>query len=148
MGLNIIGLFIGILFSIGLGVSGMTDPQKVLGFLDVKGTWDPTLLFVMGSAIPVYFFYYKIIMRRGKPIFDTKRFVPTRKDVDAKLIIGAGIFGIGWGVSGICPGPGIAGIGAMSIGAVVFVVAYLIGFSLESVFDDRIVNWLGRPKSK
>ena len=135
MRLGLVAFFVGLIFSLGLGLSGMTDPQKVLGFLDMMGNWDPTLIFVMGSAIPVYFVAWQFIKRKNMPLWDHRLHVPTRKDLDKNLVIGSAIFGIGWGVAGVCPGPGIAGIGAMSQGAVVFVVCYFIGAKLEGVLN-------------
>ena len=124
---------VGFVFSLGLGWSGMTDPQKVLGFLDVAGSWDPSLMFVMAAAIPVYFMVWQFLKRRKRPIFDDKLHVPTRQDIDKKLVIGSAIFGVGWGVGGICPGPGIASLGAFSFGALVFVVMFFVGSKLEGV---------------
>ncbi len=146
--LNLAGLLIGVLFSLGLGLSGMTDPEKILEFLDVKGNWDPSLIFVMASAIPVYALFYRIIMRSRRPLLENKWYVPARADIDVKLITGAGIFGIGWGMSGICPGPGIAAIGALSKGAAVFVACYVIGFSAEAAYDKTIGAWFGASKLK
>ena len=128
---------IGFLFSLGLGLSGMTDPNKVFGFLDITRAWDPTLIFVMGSAIPVYFVFWQIYKRRGKPICDKSSHLPTIKKVDRKLIIGAAIFGVGWGMAGICPGPAIAGLGVLATAAIVFVVGFSIGGRLESVVDHK-----------
>jgi uncharacterized protein len=128
---------IGIIFGLGLGWSGMTDPERVRGFLDVTGAWDPSLIFVMGSAIPIYFIFWQIVKRRRRPLFDTKLHVPTRKDIDLKLIVGSGIFGIGWGLAGICPGPGIAGIGALSKGAGVFIAASFGGAKIMDMINRR-----------
>ena len=137
MKLGIISFLVGIIFSFGLGLSGMTDPQKVIGFLDVTGQWDPSLIFVMGSAIPVYYVFWRFFQKRGVPFFEAKSHVPTRRDIDKKLVIGSALFGIGWGVAGVCPGPGIASIGAMSVGAVVFIVGYFIGARIESAVDSK-----------
>jgi len=128
-----VSFLVGFVFSLGLGWSGMTDPQKVLGFLDVAGSWDPSLMFVMAAAIPVYFMVWQFLKRRKRPIFDDKLHVPTRQDIDKKLVIGSAIFGVGWGVGGICPGPGIASLGAFSFGALVFVVMFFVGSKLEGV---------------
>jgi uncharacterized membrane protein YedE/YeeE len=128
-----VSFLVGFVFSLGLGWSGMTDPQKVLGFLDVAGSWDPSLMFVMAAAIPVYFMVWQFLKRRKRPIFDDTLHVPTRQDVDKKLVIGSAIFGVGWGVGGICPGPGIASLGPLSMGALVFVVMFFVGSKLEGV---------------
>jgi uncharacterized membrane protein YedE/YeeE len=131
MHLAIVAFIIGIVFSIGLGWSGMTDPARVLGFLDVSGSWDPSLMFVMASAIPVYMVVWQFVRPRHKPLLDEKLHVPTKKDLDKRLIIGSAIFGVGWGVAGICPGPALTSLGALSTGAVVFVICYFIGAKLE-----------------
>ena len=127
MHLNLASFFIGLVFSLGLGLSGMTDPEKVLGFLDIAGQWDPSLMFVMASAIPVYMIVWHFVKRRQKPLFDEKLHVPTRRDIDKRLVIGSSIFGVGWGIAGICPGPALAGLGSLSFGALIFVICYFIG---------------------
>ncbi len=131
MHLNIVAFVIGVVFSLGLGWSGMTDPARVLGFLDITGVWDPSLMFVMASAIPVYMVTWQFVKGRQKPLLETKLHVPTKKNLDKRLIIGSAIFGIGWGVAGICPGPALASVGAVSTGAVIFVVCYFVGAKLE-----------------
>jgi uncharacterized membrane protein YedE/YeeE len=131
MHLNIVAFVIGIIFSLGLGWSGMTDPARVLGFLDITGAWDPSLMFVMASAIPVYMVTWQFVKGRQKPLLETKLHVPTKKNLDKRLIVGSAIFGIGWGVAGICPGPALASVGALSAGAVIFVVCYFVGAKLE-----------------
>jgi uncharacterized membrane protein YedE/YeeE len=131
MHLNIVAFIVGVVFSLGLGLSGMTDPERVLGFLDVTGSWDPSLIFVMASAIPVYMVVWHYVKRRHTPLLDNKLHVPTKKELDKRLIIGSAIFGIGWGVAGICPGPALASVGGFSMGAMIFVVCYFIGAKLE-----------------
>ncbi len=138
MRLGLVSFVVGLVFSLGIGLSGMTDPGKVLGFLDVLGTWDPSLMFVMMAAIPVYFIFWQVMSKRGRPLFDPVSHVPTRREIDKKLIIGASVFGVGWGVSGICPGPAIAAIGAMSAGGVVFLAGILIGTGIERVLDHKL----------
>lgn len=120
-------LVAGLLFGAGLIVSGMTRPAKVLGFLDVSGAWDASLLFVMLGAIAVHAIAYRMIRGRSAPLFSPTFAVPTRRDLDAKLLIGAAMFGAGWGLGGYCPGPGIASLPAGGLGAAVFVVAMLAG---------------------
>jgi uncharacterized membrane protein YedE/YeeE len=133
MQFGIISFLIGMLFSLGLGLSGMTDPQRVLGFLDFFGRWDPSLIFVMASAIPVYFLFWQSIRGKRRALWDPKLHVPTRRDIDKNLLVGSTIFGIGWGLVGICPGPGFAGVGAMSLTALVFIVCYFLGAYLEGL---------------
>lgn len=105
-----IALIAGILFGFGLGLSQMIDRERVLGFLDVAGTWDPTLLFVLGGAVSVSVVTFQFILRQQQPIFGTTFTLPTRQDIDLPLLGGAVLFGVGWGISGYCPGPGIVGL--------------------------------------
>lgn len=98
---------VGLLFALGLGVSGMTRPENVQGFLDIFGDWKPALLFVMLGAVMTHFLFYLQIKRRTSPLFDLKFYLPTRRDVDLRLLAGSALFGVGWGLSGLCPGPAI-----------------------------------------
>lgn len=120
-------LLAGLLFGAGLVVSGMTRPRKVIGFLDVFGAWDASLMFVMVGAIAVHMIAYRSIRGRSAPLFAPAFVVPTRRDLDAKLLIGAAVFGAGWGLGGYCPGPGIVSLIGGGVGACVFVVAMLGG---------------------
>jgi uncharacterized membrane protein YedE/YeeE len=121
----------GSLFAIGLAVSGMTQPSKVTGFLDVAGAWDASLGFVMAAALAVSFIAYRIIRRRTSPLFDVKFHLPTRRDIDWRLVVGAGLFGIGWGLGGFCPGPGLVAAAGGGMGAVAFVVGMTAGMLIE-----------------
>ncbi len=127
----------GILFGLGLGVSRMIDPSKVQGFLDVAGAWDATLLVVMVSALVVYAVGYRLVMRRPKPILGDVFHVPTRRDVDARLVLGAAIFGIGWGLAGFCPGPALTALVLGRTEVLLFVVAMLVGAALHDVLIER-----------
>ncbi len=122
---------IGLLFGSGLVVSGMSDPQKVLNFLDLAaipaGGWDPSLLFVMGSGVIVTFIGYRLVLKRKQPIFDTQFHLPAAKHIDAPIIVGPAIFGIGWGLGGFCPGPAFTAFGTGSTQAILFVIAMLVG---------------------
>jgi hypothetical protein len=121
----------GSLFAVGLAISGMTKPSKVVGFLDVGGPWDPSLVLVMVAAVAVTFVAYRLILRRASPIFDIKFHLPTRKDIDRRLVLGAALFGVGWGLGGFCPGPGlVAGAGGVTA-AIVFVGGMTIGMLIE-----------------
>lgn len=120
-------LFAGILFGIGLVVSQMADPTVVLGFLDLFGNWDPRLIFVMASAIPVTFIGYAIILKKKTPLFEQHFSLPVTKNIDKKLVIGSIIFGIGWGLSGYCPGPAIVGLSINPSETIVFVISMLGG---------------------
>ncbi len=128
---NIIGLLSGIIFAIGLVVSGMIDPNKVTGFLDLFGDWDYALAFVMGGAVIFNLVTFKLIKKKESPLFSSEFHWPTKVDVDKKLVLGAIIFGTGWGIAGICPGPGIVNVitlepkmlvfvGSMSVGMLIF----------------------------
>jgi uncharacterized membrane protein YedE/YeeE len=104
-------LLAGVVFGVGLTVAGMTDPRKVLGFLDVTGNWDPSLLLVLGGAVMLSAVAFFFIQKRSKPVFDTGFHLPPKARIDARLLGGAALFGVGWGLAGYCPGPAIAGIG-------------------------------------
>lgn len=104
----------GILFGLGLGISEMLNPARVLGFLDVTGNWDPTLAFVMGGALLVTFPAFRYVRRMEKPVCELQFTLPHRKDIDAPLIKGAVMFGVGWGLAGLCPGPAIAGLASFN----------------------------------
>jgi uncharacterized protein len=120
----------GALFAVGLALAGMTKPDKVMSFLDLTGAWDPSLGFVMLGAVVVYFFANQLALRLGASFAGTRFQLPTRRDIDAKLVGGAALFGVGWGLAGYCPGPGIASLGAGSAAAITFVVAMSIGMLL------------------
>lgn len=121
----------GLLFGIGLGVSGMTLPSKVLGFLDVAGDWDPSLAFVMVGAIAVYAGLSWLIRKRPSPWFRSQFAIPTRRDLDPRLIAGAALFGVGWGIGGFCPGPALVTLGAALPSAIVFTAAMIAGMVLQ-----------------
>lgn len=127
----LIGLLSGLLFGAGLTISTMVDPQRVLAFLDIFGNWDPTLAFVMGGGLMVYLpVYYCFVNKRKTTLFSTPCDIPNNKKIDKKLITGASLFGIGWGVSGICPGPAMTNISSLHDGIILFVITMLIGFML------------------
>ena len=117
----------GFVFGIGLWISGMANPQKVLGFLDVAGDWDASLMFVMAGAVAVTLAGFRWVLKRGKPLFEASFELPTRKDIDLPLVAGAAIFGIGWGIAGYCPGPGITALSTLSAESIQFVAAMLVG---------------------
>lgn len=132
----------GTLFGAGLAISGMTDPARVRGFLDVFGNWDPTLVFVMGGAVMVMALAWRIQRGMRRPLFGEKFSLPDRRDLDGRLIGGAVLFGIGWGVAGLCPGPAVASL-ALSPGSVLpFVGAMLAGMLLQKlVLEPRSLRW-------
>lgn len=117
----------GLIFGLGLLISGMANPAKVQNFLDLAGTFDPSLIFVMLGAIAVTFAGYRIVLRRPRPILAERFFLPTLKEIDARVILGPAIFGIGWGLSGFCPGPAITSLPLLAKGTLVFVPAMLAG---------------------
>jgi uncharacterized membrane protein YedE/YeeE len=125
----------GMLFAAGLGIGGMTQPAKVIGFLDVAGDWDPSLAFVMLGAIVVHATAVRWILRRQAPLFAARFSVPTRTDVDAPLVVGAVIFGCGWGLVGYCPGPALVALGSGVLAAAVFVPAMALGMWLQRVLS-------------
>ncbi len=130
-------LLCGLLFGAGLAVSGMMNPEKVLGFLDVAGAWDPTLAFVMGGALAVTIPGFVLLKKRAGPVFSPEFSFPTRRDIDPKLVIGAAIFGVGWGIVGFCPGPAVAALGSGMMEIVIFFAAMLGGMVIYRVTMDR-----------
>lgn len=126
----------GLLFGAGLGVSGMTQPSKITSFLDITGRWDPSLAFVMVGAIVVHTALFQIIRRGVSPLFEPRFYIPTRTDFDASLFIGAAVFGAGWGLSGLCPGPGLVNVGGASLTALVFVAAMTVGILLARAIQN------------
>ncbi|MGZ3418570.1 MAG: DUF6691 family protein [Polyangiales bacterium] len=117
----------GAMFGTGLVIAGMTQPSKVIGFLDVLGSWDPSLAFVMIGGIAVHFILMRLVLRRPAPIFAEKFHLPTRRDLDARLIGGAALFGVGWGLGGYCPGPALVSAASGAIAPVAFVIAMTAG---------------------
>ncbi|CAA2136639.1 DUF6691 family protein [Methylobacterium bullatum] len=105
-----VGLFAGLLFGFGLALSGMMDPERVLGFLDIAGAWDPSLAFVLGGAVGVSALSYLLVRRMRKPVLAQRFEIPHNRPITASLIAGAALFGIGWGLVGLCPGPALAGL--------------------------------------
>jgi uncharacterized protein len=129
MAKSIAALVAGLIFGAGLAISGMTDPSKVLGFLDLFGRWDPSLAFVMGGALAVAIPGYAWARSRGQPMLDERFVVPGSNQIDARLIGGAAIFGVGWGLAGFCPGPAIANLSTGNWRVALFVAAMLAGMA-------------------
>lgn len=122
----------GVVFGTGLVLSGMTVPAAVIGFLDPISGWDPRLAFVMGGAVAVYAIAFRVISRRRRdPWFDVRFHVPARRDIDLQLVLGAALFGVGWGLGGLCPGPALVAAAAGGTGALVFVAAMLAGMYIQ-----------------
>ena len=124
---NVFSLTSGFIFGFGLAVSSMINPAKIVGFLDITGNWDPSLAFVMGGAVFVTALTFRLILKRPKPIFTDIFELPSKVSLDGKLITGAAIFGIGWAMSGLCPGPAISSIGFLDEKLLIFVCTLLIG---------------------
>ncbi len=123
----IVNLVIGLIFGAGLILSGMANPAKVQNFLDLFGTWDPSLAFVMGGAVLVAALGYRIAAGRSAPLLGGAFQIPNRTDIDTRVIVGPALFGIGWGLGGFCPGPALTALGLGTTGALAFVPAMLIG---------------------
>lgn len=127
-------LITGLLFGVGLVLSGMTLPDKVIGFLNpFSGAWDPSLGLVMVGAIGVHALLMRVILKRGTPLIDEKFHLPTRKDLDPKLLGGAALFGIGWGLGGVCPGPGLVGAASLASPLLLFVGGLALGMGIFRV---------------
>lgn len=122
-----IALLSGMIFGAGLAISGMVNPAKVLNFFDIAGTWDPSLILVMAGALMVTAIGYRLAFRRQAPIFAPRFNLPSARDIDARLIGGSALFGLGWGLSGFCPGPAIASLTTLSLEPVIFIIAMLAG---------------------
>ncbi|WP_404404572.1 DUF6691 family protein [Pelagibacterium halotolerans] len=121
---------IGLVFGTGIAISGMANPAKVLNFFDFAGTWDPSLAFVMGSALAVTAIGYRFVLKRPTPLFDKSFHLPTARQIDTPLVAGAAIFGIGWGITGFCPGGAIPALGLGEPDALIFVAAMIGGIAL------------------
>ncbi|MEP5152102.1 DUF6691 family protein [Planktotalea sp.] len=118
---------IGLIFGVGICLGGMANPAKVINFFDIAGTWDPSLIFVMGGALIVTFIGYRFVLKRPTPIFDKRFYIPTKTDLDLQLIGGSALFGIGWGIAGFCPGGALPALGTGRAEVLIFVVAMLAG---------------------
>ena len=130
-------LISGLLFGAGLTISGMVNPMKILNFLDLSGNFDPTLIFVMGGGLLVTMIGYQILFRQPKPLFADQFQIPTLKQIDLRLVGGAALFGIGWGLSGFCPGPAIASLVFGHVESFVFVAAMAIGMLLTRLLPAK-----------
>ncbi len=135
----------GLIFAVGLGISGMTDPANVLGFLDIAGDWDYRLAFVMGGAIAVHAALRPLIHRRERPLFTPKFPSLSASGVDRKLLVGAGLFGVGWGLGGYCPGPALTSLASGATQLFVFVPAMFAGMYLAQVLQARRSVSAGTP---
>jgi uncharacterized membrane protein YedE/YeeE len=135
--LVLISLLSGLLFGLGLIVSGMANPAKVLGFLDLAGAWDPSLMLVMVGAITPTFFAFRSARRRGRTLTGAPLCLPAAGAVDRRLLAGSALFGVGWGIAGFCPGPALVGLGMALPGAAVFVLSMLAGMAVFQIIERR-----------
>ncbi len=136
----LLGFISGLVFGVGLVLSGMSNPAKVLNFLDVAGTWDPSLAFVMGGASVTAFIGYRLAWRRKRPVLLDAFDIPETKAIDRPLLTGAALFGIGWGLGGFCPGPAWTALPLMAPGTLAFVPAMIIGFLIGGPLKRRLAR--------
>lgn len=118
---------VGLIFGVGISMSGMANPAKVLNFFDIAGTWDPSLGFVMAGAVIVAFVGYRLVLRRDRPVYGPVFDIPTNRQIDPKLIGGSAVFGIGWGIAGFCPGGALPALGMLDARVLFFVLALVAG---------------------
>jgi len=135
--LTLSALVSGLVFGLGLLISGLGNPAKVLAFLDLAGAWDPSLALVMGGAILVGLIAFQVARQRQRSLLDEPIRLPTRRDIDRRLVLGSLGFGVGWGLAGFCPGPAVMAIGAGETKAVVFVLAMLAGMGVFELIERR-----------
>jgi uncharacterized membrane protein YedE/YeeE len=135
---NVAALVVGILFAIGLGIAGMTRPEKVFGFLDVFGNWDASLIFVMAGAVIVHFIAFRFIVRRKSPLFSPQWHLPTKNEITFSLIAGSFLFGVGWALAGYCPGPALTSLASFQSRPFIFFVSMIFGMFLFRVLDRRL----------
>lgn len=128
---QLLGIFVsGLLFALGLGISGMTQPQKIIAFLDVTGNWDPALALVMGGALVAFGGMHRLVLRRAQPLYGHSFRIPEGRDLDARLLSGAAIFGVGWGLGGFCPGPALVSLLSGAPAVFLFVGSMLLGIAI------------------
>jgi uncharacterized protein len=137
----VIQFALGLIFGFGLLVSGMSNPAKVLNFLDLAairtGTWDPSLAFVMMGAVAIAFAGFRFVLRQPRPIFGDKFHLPTMTELDSRIIVGPAIFGVGWGLAGFCPGPAFVALGYGTSASILFVIAMFCGMAIASALANR-----------
>ena len=136
--IRLISLLSGIIFGLGLTISGMVNPQKVLGFLNLFGEWDPSLIFVMVGAIIIFAPMHFIFKRKSRPIFVKEFQIINNRNIDKKLLFGSGLFGAGWGLAGLCPGPAIASISFLNPSSLIFVLFMFVGFFIANRIEKNI----------
>lgn len=134
---------VGLIFGLGISLSGMANPAKVINFFDVAGTWDPSLALVMGGGVIVTFFGYRLVFSRSRPLFEHDFSLPKRTDIDGRLVGGSLIFGIGWGIAGFCPGGALPVLSTGNLTVVLFVAALLVGIVLTRL-GEKYVSGKGK----
>jgi uncharacterized protein len=142
MSINLVSLLVGFLFALGLGVSGMTQPQRVVGFLDIFGTWNPALAFVMIGAIFVHAPFYFFIRKRKAPILTQQFQLPEVKKITLRLVIGSALFGIGWGLAGYCPGPAVTSLMSFNFNVYAFVASMILGMIFYKIIKEKLDSFL------
>ena len=136
----IISYLSGLVFGLGISLSGMANPAKVINFFDVAGTWDPSLAFVMGGALIVTFIGYRLVLKRPAPALSDVFQLPTRRDLDLPLIGGSAVFGIGWGIAGFCPGGALPALGTGNVNVFIFTAALLAGIIAAKMLQSTLSN--------
>ncbi len=131
---------VGLIFSVGLYLSGMTQPSKVIGFLDIAGNWDPSLALVMFGAVVTYFIGQRFILKRDTPVLAKSYGLPTRVDIDGRLLAGSAMFGVGWGLAGFCPGPALASLVTFDPNIFIFVISMTLGMYVYGTLDTRFTS--------
>lgn len=137
---NIIAFIVGFIFAIGLCLAGMTQTQKIIGFLDVFGNWDPSLIFVMIGAIGIHFIAYRLIIKRSAPLFSNQWYIPNKKEITVRLVVGSLLFGIGWGLGGYCPGPAVVSLASLQLSPVIFVASMIGGMIIFRVLFRKVTE--------
>ena len=136
----ILSYIIGLIFGIGISISCMANPAKVLNFFDIAGSWDPSLAFVMGGALIVTFIGYRVVLKRPAPMMDSGFHLPTRKDLDLRLIGGSALFGVGWGIAGFCPGGALPALGTGRSEVLIFVGALVVGILAGKLLQNAMTR--------
>ena len=137
---HVLTFLTGMVFGTGIVISGMANPAKVLNFFDITGTWDPSLAFVMGGALAVALPGYRLVFRRPRPVFETRFDLPAKSRPDLRLLAGAGIFGVGWGIAGFCPGGALPALGTLNINVILFVLALIAGILGTRAMSDALAD--------
>lgn len=136
----IVSYFIGVIFGLGIAISGMANPAKVLNFFDITGSWDASLAFVMGGALIVTFIGYRIVLKQSSPVLSQAFQLPTRRDLDLPLIGGSALFGVGWGIAGFCPGGALPALGTGKTEVFLFVAALVAGIFTAKLLQRVLAN--------